>query len=375
MSDQEKMQQNQANEEVSKEIAIVDERTIREKIYIVRGQKVMLDFELAAIYGYTTSRFNEQVTNNIDKFEGEDFCFYLTNDEFKELKNLISKKSTSSWGGRRKPPRAFCESGIYMLMTVLRGDLAVAQSRALIRIFRSMKDYIVETQGIVSQRDFLRLSMQTAENASAIQNVHAMVVEQQRMINEQQKMIIDLDDKMVDAHERINETVKKSDLSPVLLQFQSEEQTEFLLLNGQPVKADLTYMDIYSKAIKTVYIVDDYINLKTLHLLHSIRPGVTITVFSDNQYNKLRSSDYADFQVECPGVSITFITTGGTVHDRYIILDYGEPTERIYLCGSSSKDSGVKKMSTIVEMDSPGMAKLLHGVIDQMKQNPVLVLK
>ena len=61
-------------------------------------------FELAEIYGYTTSRFNEQVANNIEKFEGEDFCFYLTQDEYK---NLMSKKSTSSWGGRRKPPRAF----------------------------------------------------------------------------------------------------------------------------------------------------------------------------------------------------------------------------------------------------------------------------
>ena len=98
------------------EIAIVDERSIRDKIYVVRGVKVMLDFELAEIYGYTTSRFNEQVSNNIEKFEGDDFCFYLTQEEFKELKNLISKKSTSSWGGRRKPPRAFTESGLFEIL-------------------------------------------------------------------------------------------------------------------------------------------------------------------------------------------------------------------------------------------------------------------
>ena len=68
----------------------------------------MLDFELAEIYGYTTSRFNEQVSNNIEKFEGEDFCFYLTKDEFDDLKNLISKKSTSSWavvGSHQEPLR------------------------------------------------------------------------------------------------------------------------------------------------------------------------------------------------------------------------------------------------------------------------------
>ena len=139
------------------EIAIVDARTIRDKIYEVRGVKVMLDFELAEIYGYTTSRFNEQVSNNIEKFEGDDFCFYLTQEEFSDLKNLISKKSTSSWGGRRKPPRVFTESGLYMLMTVLRGELATMQSRALIRIFRAMKDYITDTQGLATQRDVLRL--------------------------------------------------------------------------------------------------------------------------------------------------------------------------------------------------------------------------
>ena len=94
------------------DIAIIDERTIRDKIYEVRGVKVMLDFELAEIYGYSTTAFNQQVTNNIEKFEGDDFCFYLTQEEFKELRNLISKNLTSSWGGRRKPPRAFTESSL-----------------------------------------------------------------------------------------------------------------------------------------------------------------------------------------------------------------------------------------------------------------------
>ena len=145
----------------STEIAIVDERTIRDRIYEVRGVKVMLDFDLAEIYGYETKAFNQQVKNNDEKFEGEDFCFYLTSDEFK---NLRSKNLTSSWGGRRKPPRAFTESGIYMLMTVLRGDLAIAQSRALIRTFRSMKDYIVENQGLIGRQEYLRLSIQVSDN-------------------------------------------------------------------------------------------------------------------------------------------------------------------------------------------------------------------
>ena len=168
------MNDKNIKEEKTSEIVVIDEKTIRDRIYEVRGVKVMLDFELADIYGYSTSRFNEQVSNNMGKFEGDDFCFYLTQDEFRELKDLISKKSTSSWGGRRKPPRAFTESGLYMLMTVLRGELATKQSRALIRIFRAMKDYVVETQGLVTQRDMIRLSLQTNENTEEIRKIHAI---------------------------------------------------------------------------------------------------------------------------------------------------------------------------------------------------------
>ena len=114
----------------SSEMAIVDERAIRDRIYEVRGVKVMLDFELAEIYGYETKYFNRQVKNNAQKFEGDDFMFQLTRDEFEEI--LRCKNFTSSWGGMRYSPYAFTEQGVYMLMTVLRGDLAVRQSRALI---------------------------------------------------------------------------------------------------------------------------------------------------------------------------------------------------------------------------------------------------
>lgn len=107
--------------------------SIENKILVIRGQQVMLDRDLAEIYGYETKRFNEQIKNNIERFD-EDFRFQLTQEEFDEV-NLMCKISTSSWGGTRKLPYAFTEQGIYMLMTVLRGDLAVRQSKALIRIF------------------------------------------------------------------------------------------------------------------------------------------------------------------------------------------------------------------------------------------------
>ena len=118
---------------VEKEIIIseLNNETIESMIYIIRGQKVMLNFELAKIYGYETKRFNEQVKNNIIKFP-ERYRFQLNKDE---LNFVMSKKSASSWGGTRKLPYAFAEQGIYMLMTFLKGDLATKQSIALIDTF------------------------------------------------------------------------------------------------------------------------------------------------------------------------------------------------------------------------------------------------
>ena len=97
-------------EQQNTEIAIMDEKSIRDKIYVVRGVQVMLDFELAELYGYTTSAFNQQVKRNEDKFP-EDFRFQLTKEEFQ---NLLSQNVTASWGGDRSTePWCFSESGIY----------------------------------------------------------------------------------------------------------------------------------------------------------------------------------------------------------------------------------------------------------------------
>ena len=79
------------------ETMITDERALKDRVYTVRGVQVMLDFELAEIYGYSTSRFNEQVTRNIDKFDS-DFMFELTKEEFH---NLISQNAISSWGAMK----------------------------------------------------------------------------------------------------------------------------------------------------------------------------------------------------------------------------------------------------------------------------------
>ena len=107
--------------EVNEKYEIISRDILESKIYTIRGQKVMLDFDLAEIYGYTTKTFNQQVKNNINKFDN-DFMFQLTDSEVLELsrsKILTSIQVKGVKGGRTYNPYAFTEQGIYMLMTVL----------------------------------------------------------------------------------------------------------------------------------------------------------------------------------------------------------------------------------------------------------------
>lgn len=313
------------------EIILINEETIQSKIYIIRGQKVMLDFELAEIYGYTTTRFNEQVKNNIEKFD-EDFMFQLTKEEFEIL---MSKKSTSSWGGRRKPPKAFTEQGIYMLMTVLRGDLATKQSKALIRTFKQMKDYIIENQNLIGEREYLQLSMQISENIRTTMEL-------------------------------------RSELSEVMNEFgEPHIKRGYLILNGNPFKADTIYDEIYRQASKSIYIVDNYIGLKTLEKLINVQNGVDVSIFSDNLAKGLRENTYMDFQKEYPSINIKLFRSGGNFHDRYIVLDYGTDSEKIFLCGASSKDAGARITSILEDPDRSKYAPMINDLL----RNPQLVLK
>ncbi len=231
------------------EITIVSEENIHQKIYNVRGQKVMLDFELAEIYGYTTTKFNQQVKNNIDKFD-DDFMFELTKEEFA---NLMSKNLTSSWGGRRKLPKVFTEQGIYMLMTVLRGELAIKQSKALIRTFKKMKDYIIDNRELIGQREYIQLSMQTAESVRDIAKLKSDMGS--------------LEKQMSDVMDQLSDVVTKSDLADMMNSFVDDEDNGWLMYNTKYCTADLAYSEIYSQAKKTIYVIDNYIGLRTLVLL------------------------------------------------------------------------------------------------------------
>ena len=344
-----------AEEEKEKqEIILINEETIKSKIYSVRGRKVMLDFELAEIYGYTTTKFNQQVKNNIEKFD-EDFMFQLTKEEFD---NLISKKLTSSWGGRRKLPKVFTEQGIYMLMTVLKGDLAIRQSKALIRTFKQMKDYIIENQDLIGEREYLQLSMQIS------QNIHTTM--------ELRSDLNDVEDQMAEVMDGLSNVVTRSELSEVMNEFgEPHIKRGYLVLNGNPFKADVVYDEIYRQAKKSVFIVDNYIGLKTLEKLINIQDGVDVSIFSDNLVKGLRQSIFDDFSKEYPNLKIQLFHSGGIFHDRYIILDYGTNDEKIFLCGTSSKDAGGRITSILEDPDR----KKYDSMIKDLLKNKKLVLK
>ena len=111
----------------------LDENEIASMVYEIRGQKVMLDFDLARIYGYATRDFNNQIKHNIERFD-EDFVFRITKSEWDQLLRLKKSTANKISSIRRYNPYAFTEQGIYMLMTVLKGDLAVKRSKALTKL-------------------------------------------------------------------------------------------------------------------------------------------------------------------------------------------------------------------------------------------------
>jgi hypothetical protein len=111
---------------------------IKSKIYEIRGYRVMLDFDLGEIYGIETKRLKEAVRRNIERFEGEDFMFELTKQEWNILRSQIA---TSSWGGARYQPFAFTELGVAMLSSVLNSTTAIEVNRRIMRAFVFVRQY------------------------------------------------------------------------------------------------------------------------------------------------------------------------------------------------------------------------------------------
>lgn len=325
--------------EETKELIITD--AIRSKMYILRGQQVMLDQDLAEIYGYQVKNLNQQVKRNLTRFP-EDFMFQLTKEEVELVKSqFVTSRNINYFegqeGGRRKLPYAFTEQGIYMLATVLRGELAEQQSIFIMRTFREMRHYISQNQQFVTRNE---MELLTAKVGTITERQDRM----EKRVEFIQKDVTILADNFIT----------------------DKDKKDFVIYKGQKLEADIAYIEIYQQANKSIYVVDDYMNAKSLQHLSQKADGVEVVLFTENGKGGrgfLTNSLVTDFQNEYPTIRIK---PNPDCHDRLIILDYGEKTELVYHCGASSKDAG-KKLCAINQITETA---IIHPVIDRLLSLP-----
>lgn len=278
---------------------------IKNKVYTIRGQQVMLDSDLANLYGYEVKRLNEQVKRNIRRFP-EDFRFQLDESEIPErLKSQIatsremhddilkSQFATSSWGGKRKLPYAFTEQGIYMLATVLKGELAEQQSIYIMRAFKEMRHFI-------------------SNNALLFEKMNAIELKQL----EYQK---DADEKFSRIFEYMAE---------------HEESNQKIFYDGQIFDAFSIFADIIGHAKKEIVLIDGYIDVATLNILVKKKTGVAVLAYTLPSA-KITAQDISNFNAQYPSLVVKTTTA---FHDRFLIIDGVEG----YHIGASLKDAGKK---------------------------------
>ena len=314
------------------------------RVYLIRGQQVMLDYDLADIYGYEVKRLNEQVKRNIARFP-EDFMFQLNKEELEVVKSQFATSRDNNFfagqeGGRRKLPYAFTEQGIYMLATVLRGELAEQQRIFIMRAFREMRHYIKRNQQFVAQEEMNLVTARVSEISVQMASMSDRQKKTEQNVQNIQKRIEVLSENFVSEKDYKN----------------------FVIYKGQKFEADAAYIDIYQQAVSSIYVVDDYVNTKTLQLLSQKKQGVEVVLFTENGHGLkgfLTAVVVSDFANQYPPFCVK---SNPDCHDRLIVIDYGLPTEQAYHCGASSKDAG-KKLCAINKIENTAM---IHPVIDEL---------
>ncbi len=322
--------------------APVDKEKVKTQIFDVRGYKVMLDKDIAEYFDVTTGNLNKAMKRNIKRFP-QNFCFQISREEYKEILRFQSGSLELEQGQYSKyPPYVYTEQGVAMLTSALHTDRAIEASVQIIEAFVEMSHYIRQNRQLLPYDEMKNLELKHYQLSEKVRNI---------------------EDNML----------TRADLSDLMKLFDvGISNEEVLILDGEPFKADVAYQTIYKKAKKSVIIVDDYLGVKTLRHLAHVKAGVDIKIISDNKgYSPLRLTEYNDFMTEYPGKQVTFIKTMNKAHDRFIVLDYGTKNMRVYLCGSSSKDSG-NKITAIVELKE---VDVYNNMINNLLTNNPLNLR
>lgn len=280
------------------EIIVKDNIKIENLIYEIRGKQVMLDSDLAKLYGVETKRINEAVKNNIEKFP-ERYCFQLNDKESNNLRSKFSTSKINSHGGRRYNQRVFTEQGVYMLATILKSRVASEITIAIMDAFVIMKNII---------------------NTSLIE---------QKYIN---SLVLEHDNEIRLLQESFNKLSTK-------------EKINHIFYNGQIYDAYSLLIDILNKAKKEIIIIDNYAGKELFDITKDIKVNIKIYTKNIDEISKKKyMQEYSNIEI---------ITTD-IFHDRFIILDNKE----LYNLGSSLKDIG-KKCTSINRIEDSTILKEL----------------
>ena len=295
---------------------------IRSRIFTVRGVQVMLDRDLAEIYGVSTSRLNEQVKRNPGRFPAS-FVFRLSRTELDDMKSqnatsrpelvidghLKSQNATSKWGGVRKPSNAFTEHGIIMLASVLKSDVAVTASVRITNAFVSMRKALASMAPVLTR-------LEAAER---------------RQIADQTR-----NDERFDV---IFKAMEGGDFPP-----------QKIFYDGQLWDARAFVDKLVKSAKKSLLLVDNWATVETLDMLAAKRSGVAVLVVTSehrdrkgNPRPKILPADVAKFNAQYPTLALRFREN---FHDRFLVVDDRD----LYLIGASLKDLG-KKCFGFTKMD------------------------
>lgn len=304
-------------------VSIQPLENIENLIHVIRGKQVMLDVDLARLYGVETKRLNEQVKRNIERFP-EDFMFQLTREEAESSRSQfatlnedgeLSRSQFATLNGRghniKHLPYAFTENGVAMLSTVLRSQQAININIQIMRAFNAMRHFI-------------------ATNAQVFQRLEVIEHTQLSLVAHQEELAAhqtSTDQKLEEVFHRLDEG--------------AATPKEAIFYEGQFFEARVLLEQIIKTATKRVIIIDGYIDAATFEMLDVRAKGVTADIYSDSEYKTLRDSHNASKGKQ----PVNTHKWSKSSHDRWVIID-----DTLYHCGHSVKDLG-KKLSAIMKME------------------------
>ena len=283
-------------------IVVSDNIKIENMIYEIRGKNVMLDSDLAMLFGYETKQLNRQVLRNINRFP-ENYCFQITDTEYISLRCQNGTLKNGRGEHRKYLPYVFTEYGITMLAGILKSELAIKMSLRIVDIFITMKNYI--NTSLIEQKYFNELTIKNTEDIKLLQ----------------------------ESFDKLN----------------TKESNNHIFYEGQIYDAYLLLIDILSKAKKEIIIIDNYAGKKLFDIIKNI--NVKVKIYTENIDNISKEKYEKQYN------NLEIINTN-IFHDRFIIIDNKE----LYHSGASFKDLG-KKCFAITKMEGDSILKELLNKI------------